>query len=355
MTRTVAQRREKTAILLTLCLGLVGCGDSATRSAPFAPSSPSASQPTPQPNPPPTSTGTRPTAAAIEPKIGATQGGAWGTITGTNFEPGAMVKLGGRSVQAFVVDPKTINFWTVAHVPGYVDVVVSNPGGLSTTLDRAFTFAPRELFDFNGDWIAHAGGHYETDMRFTVRNNVLVSVSCGTSIVATLSPSPSVANGEFSFRGDDGFAVSGTLVSPKQAVGTIVRAGGFVRTYLVVLSVATAVSMSACGSNDPLIAGGGGSLAPTAVAPNCTYAVSPVTVPVSGTGGTPTVTVTTGNTCAWTATSNSPFITVNGGGSGNGAVNLAVAFNSAALTGGGVRSGTATIAGHIVTVNQSDH
>jgi hypothetical protein len=128
-----------------------------------------------------------------------------------------------------------------------------------------------------------------------------------------------------------------------------------VRTYFVVLSVAAAVLMSACGGNDPFVVGGGGSSAPTAVAPSCTYAVSPVTVPVSGTGGTPTVAVTTGNTCVWTATSNSPFIMVNGGGSGNGVVALAVAFNSAALTGGGVRSGTATIAGQTVTVNQSDH
>jgi hypothetical protein len=128
-----------------------------------------------------------------------------------------------------------------------------------------------------------------------------------------------------------------------------------VRTYFVVLSVAAAVSMSACGGNDPFLVGGGGSSAPTAVAPSCTYAVFPVTLPVSGAGGTPTVSVTTGNTCAWSATSNSPFITVTGGGSGNGTVNLAVAFNSAALTGGGVRSGTATIAGQTVTVNQSDH
>jgi hypothetical protein len=219
MTRNVVQRRNKTAVVLLMaCLVVIGCGNSVNPSAPVAPSAPSASQATPQPNPP---SGNRPTATAIEPKIGATQGGAWGTITGTNFESGATVRLGDRSVQAFVPDAKTVSFWTVAHVPGYVDVVVTNPGGLSTTLHGAFTFAPRELFDFNGDWIAHAGEHYETDMRFTIRNNVLVSVSCGTSIISTLSPPPMVINGEFSFRGDDGFAVSGTLVSPKQAVGTI--------------------------------------------------------------------------------------------------------------------------------------
>jgi hypothetical protein len=131
------------------------------------------------------------------------------------------VKLGDGRVQAFVVDGTTINFWTLAHVPGTVDVVVTNPGGLAGRLTRAFTFAPREYFDFNGDWVAHAGGDYETDLRFTIRNDVLVSVSCGASVVSMLSPSPAVVNGEFSFRGDDGFVVSGTLVSPRQAVGTI--------------------------------------------------------------------------------------------------------------------------------------
>jgi hypothetical protein len=100
-------------------------------------------------------------------------------------------------------------------------VVVTNPGGLAGTLTASFTFAPRESFDFNGDWVAHAGEHYETDMRFTIRNDALVSVSCGTSVVSTLSPPSSVAEGAFSYRGDDGVAVSGTLVSPGKAVGTI--------------------------------------------------------------------------------------------------------------------------------------
>ena len=193
--------------------GLVGCGDAVT------PSAPSAAQPAPQPSPQPT--GIQPTVAAIEPNVGSIHGGAWGTITGTKFESGATVKLGDGNVQAFVVDGTTISFWTLAHVPGRVDVVVTNPGGLAGRLTGGFTFAPRESFDFNGDWVAHAGGHYETGMRFTIRNNVLVSLSCGTSVVSTLSPPPSVVNGEFSFRGDDGVAVSGTLVSPGKAVGTI--------------------------------------------------------------------------------------------------------------------------------------
>ena len=58
-------------------------------------------------------------------------------------------------------------------------------------------------------------------MQFSIRTDVLVSVSCGASVVSTLPPSASVVDGEFSFRGDDGFAGSGTLVSPATASGTI--------------------------------------------------------------------------------------------------------------------------------------
>jgi IPT/TIG domain len=203
---------------LLLAGALAGCDDSSPSRSPTAPSSASSAAPQPSPQP----TGIQPTVAAIAPNVGSVHGGAWGTITGTEFESGATVRLGDSNVQALVLDSTSIAIWTIAaHGPGTVDVVVTNPGGLAGRLTGGFTFAPRESFDFNGDWVAHAGGEFETDMQFTIRNDVLVSVSCGTSVVSTLSPSPSVVNGEFSFRGDDGFAVSGTLVSPANASGTI--------------------------------------------------------------------------------------------------------------------------------------
>ena len=118
-------------------------------------------------------------------------------------------------------DSATITIWTTAHAAGTVDVIVTNPGGLQATLTGGYAYEPPESFDFNGDWRAYAGSEYETDMRFTVRNNVLVSASCGTSARLTFAPAPSVRNGEFSFLGDDGLAISGTLVSPVNAGGTI--------------------------------------------------------------------------------------------------------------------------------------
>jgi hypothetical protein len=58
-----------------------------------------------------------------------------------------------------------------------------------------------ESFDFNGDWVAHAGPEFETDTRCTIRNDVLVSVSCGTSAPVTFAPAPSAKDGQFLLSG----------------------------------------------------------------------------------------------------------------------------------------------------------
>jgi hypothetical protein len=208
--------RTRTGIaLLILPLGLVGCGEHGSPSAPSALAAPSVQQPGPQPNL------IRPTIAAVAPHEGSTRGGAWATITGADFQKGATVRLADGAVMAYVHDSATIVFWTTAHSAGTVDVVVTNPGGRSTGLTGAYTFAPPESFDFNGEWVAHAGYEYETDMRFTIRNDTLVSVSCGGTAALTFSPPPAVHDGDFSFASDDGLAISGSIVSPVNAVGTI--------------------------------------------------------------------------------------------------------------------------------------
>jgi len=157
----------------------------------------------------------------VAPQEGSTRGNAGVTITGADFQPGATVRLDDVAVRAYVLDSDTILFFTTAHSAGKVDVVVTNPGGLFTRLTEAYTFAPPESFDFNGEWVAHAGSEYETDMRFTIRNDTLVSVSCGGSAALAFSPPSAVHDGDFSFAGDDGLAISGSIVSPVNAVGTI--------------------------------------------------------------------------------------------------------------------------------------
>ena len=207
--------RTRTTIgLWTVAVGLAGCGDVRSPSAPTA--QPSLIQ---QPSPPPS--GIQPSVTAMAPRVGSTLGGAWPRITGADFQPGATVRLGESRLTASVIDSQTIAILTPPHVAGTVDVIVTNPGGLEDRLFGGYRYEPPETFDFNGDWVVHVGPDYEMDMRFTIRNNVLISLSCNISPPLALALTLSVSNGEFSFQGDDGLTMSARLVSPVSAVGTI--------------------------------------------------------------------------------------------------------------------------------------
>jgi hypothetical protein len=157
----------------------------------------------------------------ITPNVGSDRGGSWGTITGTDFIAGAIVMLGSSRVYSTVENSTSIKFSpTAAHAPGSVDVVVTNPGGRKDTLARGYTFAPQDTFDFNGEWNVQSGSEFEIPMRFTIRQNRITSVSCNGVAVALLA-TPEVRGPEFSLGGDAGVTMTGTLVSPVSAVGTI--------------------------------------------------------------------------------------------------------------------------------------
>jgi hypothetical protein len=211
-------RKVRTGIVLVvLAQGLAGCGESRVPTGPSAPSSsPQQSpQPTPQPIP------IQPRVTSIAPDAGSTGGGAWGAITGADFQAGAGVTLGdGAAKSVWVQDSTMILFWTGAHAAGTVDVAVTNPGGLVSRLDGGYTFAPPESFDFNGEWIAHAGPDYETEMGLAIRSDVLVRLSCGGTPMS-LSVPVQVRGGEFLVADEGGVIVSGRLVSRVNAVGTI--------------------------------------------------------------------------------------------------------------------------------------
>lgn len=84
-------------------------------------------------------------------------------------------------------------------------------------------------------------------------------------------------------------------------------------------------------------------------ASNCTFTVSPQTVNLSGAEQFSTVNLTTQAGCDWTGASNSPFINaVTPSGVGSSVINFAVTAN-----GGTPRTGTFTVGGQTVTVNQT--
>jgi subtilisin-like proprotein convertase family protein len=83
---------------------------------------------------------------------------------------------------------------------------------------------------------------------------------------------------------------------------------------------------------------------------NCSYSVAPTLQTFTAAGGNGSLNVTVDTGCGWTAASNNPFITVTSGntGTGNGTVNYSVASTVA-----GARSGTLTVAGQLITINQN--
>jgi len=203
--------------LLIVSVGVAGCGGSNGPSSPTPP--PVVPPPASQPAPPPT--GLRPTLTSISPDVVSTSG-SWGTIRGTQFEQGATVKFASAAFSAQVVDSTEIRFPTSGpHAVGIVDVTVTNPGGLSATLPGGYRYAQPDTFDFDGEWIAHAGQDFEVDMRFTIQNHVLVSIACGSDASHTMSAPLQIENGAFSFAGDEGFSLSASIVSTQTSFGQV--------------------------------------------------------------------------------------------------------------------------------------
>lgn len=95
---------------------------------------------------------------------------------------------------------------------------------------------------------------------------------------------------------------------------------------------------------------GGQTLTVTQQAAPCTFVIAPLGQTIPSAAGSGTVTVTAGETCGWTATSNNPdWLTVTDGaaGTGNGAVSFSADANP-----GVPRTGTLTIGGQTFTVTQ---
>jgi len=84
-------------------------------------------------------------------------------------------------------------------------------------------------------------------------------------------------------------------------------------------------------------------------AATCSYSITPAVASAPAAGGSASVSISTATGCAWTASSNSGFISITSStsGSGNASVNYNVVANGVSA-----RSGTLTIAGQTLTVNQ---
>jgi hypothetical protein len=91
-----------------------------------------------------------PTVTVVTPASGSTGGGTPITITGTNFQSGATVTVGGSAATSVVfVNSTTLTAVTPAHAAGKVSVVVTNPSAQAGTLNPGFFYAaPSTAGDF---------------------------------------------------------------------------------------------------------------------------------------------------------------------------------------------------------------
>src|SRR3990170_6619015 len=96
------------------------------------------------------------------------------------------------------------------------------------------------------------------------------------------------------------------------------------RRAAVLLSAAVlAVNLTACGSS------GSTTVTSPATVSKCAVSLAPPAAPVPATGGTGQIAVTTARECAWTASSESAWLTIKAGvsGQGDGAVEFEAASN----------------------------
>jgi len=93
--------------------------------------------------------------------------------------------------------------------------------------------------------------------------------------------------------------------------------------------------------------------APTTTTPptaTCSYFLGSTTLNMAGVGGTASIGVTTDSGCAWSVSSSGAFVAVTSASSNSGPGTVAV---TVAENNGEARTGTITIAGQTVTVNQA--
>ena len=163
-----------------------------------------------------------PVISELLPNIGSTGGRTPMTIRGAGFQNGLTVTVGGRKHQNNYSGDSTIaKIFTEAHAAGTVDLIVTNPdGGQAST---KFTYASPGTFDFNGIWQGFAedfDGAVGAPFVLTIRDNIVVSVSCGASSL-TLDPPPVVANGQFRSVFSNGGLIEGSIVSANFASGYV--------------------------------------------------------------------------------------------------------------------------------------
>ena len=171
------------------------------------------------------------------------------------------------------------------------------------------------------------------------------AASCAYSLSET-SASAAAGGGSGAFNVT---AVAGCSWTAQSNAAWITVASGASGSGNGTIAYSVAANTGAARSGTLTVAGQTFTINQAATTTTCTSSLSAMGANETWSGGSGSVRVTTGSSCAWTAISNSAWLTISAGGSGtgNGSVSYSAARNS-----GAARSGTLTIAGNTFTVQQ---
>ncbi len=123
----------------------------------------------------------------INPSSGTELGGTSVTIVGDNFQSGLTVTFGDTSAtDIFVVPSSIITAATPAHPAGTVDVIVTNPNGLSDTLANSFEFIgippavtsidPDSGTQLGGTSVTIAGSNFQSGLTVTFGDSTATDI-----------------------------------------------------------------------------------------------------------------------------------------------------------------------------------
>ena len=163
-----------------------------------------------------------PAVTRITPSKGTTLGGTWVEITGTDIRTGATLTVDNVAVAAFFYEGSLYVSSLPAHSPGAVTVSVRNADGQLSSLVDGFSYVDPATLDFNGDWNGGTGYDWQTPVRISIRDNVVVSATCAGESVLPEGQAPVVIAGAFTIMNDGAQVMTGRILSDRTATGRII-------------------------------------------------------------------------------------------------------------------------------------
>ncbi|HUK90714.1 MAG TPA: IPT/TIG domain-containing protein, partial [Blastocatellia bacterium] len=149
-----------------------------------------------------------PTLSNISPSSGATSGGTAVTISGTGFQNGLGVTIGGSAAaNVSVTNSSTITATTPPGAAGVANVTVTNPDGQTATLASAYTYvqapppsvssvSPNTGNPSGGNSVSVLGANFQTGAAVTfggvAATNIIVQNSGAISVVTPANPAGAV-------------------------------------------------------------------------------------------------------------------------------------------------------------------